>query len=73
MRDVSFNDLRCTFVQNCIDSGGNIRTVAMKLGTNSLNKLLADFDRNPVEFNKATKLVESVGEKTLPVSGQAKK
>lgn len=73
VRDVSFNDLRCTFVQNCINSGGDIRTVAMMLGTSSLNKLLADFDWNPVEFDRAAELVESVGEETLPISSQTKK
>ncbi|MDE7363230.1 MAG: tyrosine-type recombinase/integrase [Oscillospiraceae bacterium] len=73
VHNVSFNDLRCTFVQNCIDSGGGIMTVAMMLGTNSLNKLLEDFDWKPVEFEKASELVECVGEKMILTVCQTKK
>ena len=73
VRDVSFNDLRCTFVQNCIDSGGDIMTVAMMLGTYSLNKLLEDFNWKPVEFERAAKLVEDIGSNITPTSCLAKK
>lgn len=73
VRDVSFNDLRCTFVQNCIDSGGDIMTVAMLLGTNSLNKLIDDFKWKPAEHEKASVLIEQVCGNIAPISCQTKK
>lgn len=73
VRDVSFNDLRCTFVENCIDSGGDIMTVAMMLGTNSLNKLLEDFEWKPVEFEQAAEFMEKMHGELNAVSCLSKK
>lgn len=65
VRNVSFNELRDNFVQNCINNGCDIMTTAKLLGTNSLNKLLEDFDWGEVPFDKTAEFVEAMGNRLL--------
>lgn len=61
VHDVSFNELRDNFIQNCINNGCDIMMTAKLLGTNSLNKLLKDFDWGEVSFDKTAEFVEMMG------------
>lgn len=65
VRNVSFNELRDNFVQNCINNGCDIMMTAKLLGTNSLNKLLDDFDWGDVPFDKTAEFVEAMSENLL--------
>lgn len=60
VRNVSFNELRDNFVQNCINNGCDIMMTAKLLGTNSLNKLLEDFNWGDVPFDKTAEFVETM-------------
>lgn len=65
VRNVSFNELRDNFVQNCINNGCDIMMTARLLGTNSLNKLLDDFDWGEVPFDKTAEFVEMMGDRLV--------
>lgn len=65
VRNVSFNELRDNFVQNCINNGCDIMMTAKLLGTNSLNKLLEDFDWGEVPFDKTAEFVEKMGSRII--------
>ncbi len=65
VRDVSFNELRSNFVQNCINNGCDIMMTAKLLGTTSLNKLRDEFDWPDVEFGKTAEFVEMMGANLL--------
>lgn len=65
IRCVSFNELRDNFVQNCINNGCDIMMTAKLLGTNSLNKLLDDFDWPDVSYNKTAEFVEKMGNRLI--------
>lgn len=65
VRNVSFNELRDNFVQNCINNGCDIMMTAKLLGTNSLNKLLDDFDWPEVSYNKTAEFVEMMGDRLI--------
>lgn len=65
IRAVSFNELRDNFVQNCINNGCDIMMTAKLLGTNSLNKLLDDFDWPEVPYDKTAEFVEMMGNKLI--------
>lgn len=65
VRNVSFNELRDNFVQNCINNGCDIMMTAKLLGTNSLNKLLDDFDWGEVPFDKTAEFVEAMSENLI--------
>ena len=65
IRSVSFNELRDNFVQNCINNGCDIMMTAKLLGTNSLNKLLDDFDWGGVPFDKTAEFVETMGNRLI--------
>lgn len=68
VRNVSFNELRSNFVQNCINNGCDIMMTAKLLGTNSLNKLLDDFDWGEVRFDKTAEFVEMMSDKLIGMS-----
>lgn len=72
VRNVSFNELRDNFVQNCINNGCDIMMTAKLLGTNSLNKLLDDFDWPEVEFDKTVAFVEMMGDRLINSSSTVK-
>lgn len=61
VRNVSFNELRDNFVQNCINNGCDIMMTARLLGTTSLNKLYDDFDWGDVPFNRSAEFMEIMG------------
>lgn len=65
VRDVSFNELRDNFVQNCINNGCDIMMTAKLLGTTSLNKLYDDFDWGEVSFDKTAEFVEMMGDRLI--------
>lgn len=65
VRNVSFNDLRDNFVQNCINNGCDIMMTAKLLGTNSLNKLLDDFDWPEIPYDKTAEFVEAMGNRLI--------
>lgn len=65
VRNVSFNELRDNFVQNCINNGCDIMMTAKLLGTNSLNKLLDDFDWPDVSYDKTAEFVETMGNRLI--------
>lgn len=65
VRNVSFNELRNNFVQNCINNGCDIMMTAKLLGTNSLNKLPDDFDWGEVPFDKTAEFVEIMGNRII--------
>ncbi len=65
VRDVSFNELRSNFVQNCINNGCDIMMTAKLLGTTSLNKLRDEFDWGDVPFDKAAAFVETMGDRLI--------
>ncbi len=65
VRDVSFNELRNNFVQNCINNGCDIMMTAKLLGTSSLNKLLEDYNWTEVEFDKTAEFVEMMGDRLI--------
>lgn len=67
IRAVSFNELRDNFVQNCINSSCDIMMTAKLLGTNSLNKLLEDFDWGEVPFDKTAEFVEMMGGRLIRI------
>lgn len=62
VRNVSFNELRDSFIQNCIDNGCDIIMTAKLLGTTSLNKLYDDFVWGEVPFDKTAEFVEVMGD-----------
>ncbi len=72
VRNVSFNELRDNFVQNCINNGCDIMITAKLLGTYSLNKLLEDFEWGEVTFDKTAEFVEMMGERLLNSSSPKK-
>lgn len=65
VRNVSFNELRDNFVQNCINNGCDIMMTAKLLGTTSLNKLYDDFDWGDVPFDKTAEFVETMGDRLI--------
>lgn len=65
VRNVSFNELRDNFVQNCINNGFDIMMTAKLLGTTSLNKLRDEFEWGEVPFDKTAKFVEMMGERLV--------
>lgn len=65
VHNVSFNELRDNFVQNCINNGCDIMMTAKLLGTNSLNKLLEDFEWGDVPFDKSAEFMEMMGDSLL--------
>ncbi len=65
VRDVSFNELRDNFIQNCINNGCDIMMTAKLLGTTSLNKLRDEFDWGEVSFDKTAEFVEMMGENII--------
>lgn len=65
VRNVSFNELRDNFVQNCINNGCDIMMTAKLLGTTSLNKLYDDFDWGDVPFDKTAEFVETMGNRLI--------
>lgn len=65
VRDVSFNELRSNFVQNCINNGCDIMMTAKLLGTTSLNKLRHEFKWPDVEFDKTAVFVEMMGDRLV--------
>lgn len=65
VRNVSFNELRDNFIQNCINNGCDIMMTAKLLGTNSLNKLLDDFKWGDVPFDKSSEFMEMMGDRML--------
>lgn len=65
VRNVSFNELRDNFVQNCINNGCDIMMTAKLLGTTSLNKLYDDFDWGEVTFEKTAEFVEKMGNRLI--------
>lgn len=73
VRSVSFNELRDNFVQNCINNGCDIMMTAKLLGTNSLNKLMEDFDWGDVPFDKTADFVEMMGDRLLNSNSVSRK
>lgn len=73
VRNVSFNELRDNFVQNCINNGCDIMMTAKLLGTNSLNKLMEDFDWGDVPFDKTAEFVEMMGDRLLNSNSVSRK
>ena len=65
VRNISFNELRDNFVQNCINNGCDIMMTAKLLGTNSLNKLLDDFDWPEVPYDKTAEFMETMGNRLI--------
>lgn len=65
VRNVSFNELRDNFVQNCINNGCDIMMTAKLLGTASLNKLYDDFDWPEVSYDKTAEFVEAMGNRLI--------
>lgn len=65
VRNVSFNELRDNFVQNCINNGCDIMMTAKLLGTTSLNKLYDDFDWGEVSFDKSAEFMEIMGDRLI--------
>lgn len=65
VRNVSFNELRDNFVQNCINNNCDIMMTARLLGTTSLNKLLDDFDWPEVPYDKTAEFMETMGNRLI--------
>lgn len=65
VRNVSFNELRDNFVQNCINNGCDIMMTARLLGTTSLNKLYDDFDWGDVSFDRSAEFMENMGDRLI--------
>ena len=65
VRNVSFNELRDNFVQNCINNGCDIMMTARLLGTTSLNKLYDDFDWGDVSFDRSAEFMEIMGDRLI--------
>ena len=72
VRNVSFNELRDNFVQNCINNGCDIIMTAKLLGTTSLNKLYDDFDWGDVSFDKSAEFMEIMGDRLLNIKPHTK-
>lgn len=73
VRNVSFNELRDNFIQNCINNGCDIMMTAKLLGTTSLNKLLEDFEWGDVPFDRSAEFMEMMGDRLLNTGNAFKK